>query len=221
MFERIKLLIGENITKLHQAKIMIIGIGGVGGYVLECLVRSGIENLTIIDFDKIELSNLNRQIISSIDVLDNYKVDVAKNRALTINSKCQIKTIKEALTNENLDVVKNDYDYIIDACDDVKLKIALIKYCQDNEINLISCMGTANKVEPEKLMITTLNKTYNDPLAKKIRTSLPKKYLKTKVLWSSEVPIIKGCLGTFCAIPMVAGAMIAQYVINELLKSKL
>ncbi len=218
MFNRVELLIGEKIKKLNQANILIIGIGGVGGYVFECLIRSGINNITIIDFDKIELSNLNRQIITTIDNLGLEKVEIAKKRALKINPKCQIKTINEALNKENIEIVKNNYDYIIDACDDVKLKIALIKYCQDNKLNLISCMGTANKMEPEKLMITTLAKTYNDPLAKKIRTTLPKKYLNTKVLWSSEVPIIKGCLGTFCAVPMVAGAMIGQYVINEILK---
>ena len=124
-----------------------------------------------------------------------------------------------ALKEENIkELINNSFDYIIDACDDVLTKISLIKYAKDHNLKLISCMGTANKKNPLLFKITNLEQTYNDPLAKKIRTSLPKRYLNTKVLWSSETPLIKGSLGTFCAIPMTAGAIISQYVINELLK---
>ena len=221
MFNRIELLIGKDIIKLHNSKILLIGVGGVGGYVLECLVRSGIENITIIDPDDVEITNLNRQIISTEDTIGLSKVEVASKRSLKINSNCHITTIKDRLNEDNIsNILNNNYDYVIDACDDVKAKIALIKYTKDHQIKLVSCMGTANKINPEKLSITALNKTYNDPLSKKIRTSLPKKYLNTKVLWSSEIPINKGSLGTFCAIPMVAGATISQYVINEILKNK-
>lgn len=218
MFERLELLIGDNITKLNKANILLIGLGGVGGYIFECLIRSGIKNITIIDYDKIELSNLNRQILATNETLKMKKTDIAYIRGLAINPQCHIKTINKALKEENMkELVNNSYDYIIDACDDVKTKICLIKYAKDYKLKLISCMGTANKKNPLLFKITNLDKTYNDPLAKKIRTSLPKRYLNTKVLWSSEVPLIKENLGTFCAIPMTAGAIIAQYVINEIL----
>ena len=219
MFDRLELLIGNNIKKLKKANILLIGLGGVGGYVFECLIRSSIENITIIDYDKFDITNLNRQILATNKTLNKNKTDIALNRALTINPNSHIKTINKPLKNENIKELINDsYDYIIDACDDVSTKISLIKYAKDNNLKLISCMGTANKKNPLLFKITTLEQTYNDPLAKKIRITLPKRYLNAKVLWSSEVPINKGSLGTFCAIPMTAGAIIAQYVINELLK---
>ena len=220
MFDRLELLIGKDIEKLKKANILLIGLGGVGGYVFECLIRSGIENITVIDFDKFDITNLNRQILATKETINMKKTEIALKRALLINSNCHIKTIDVALKEDNIKELINDsYDYIIDACDDVKTKISLIKYAKDHNLKLISCMGTANKKNPLLFKITNLDKTCNDPLAKKIRTSLPKKYLNTKVLWSSEVPLIKRNLGTFCAIPMTAGAIIAQYVINEFLKN--
>ena len=219
MFDRLELLIGNDIEKLKKINILLIGLGGVGGYVFEALIRSGILNITVIDYDKIEITNLNRQILATNKTLNQKKTDIALKRGLEINPNSHIKTIDIALKEDNLkDIINNSYDYIIDACDDVLTKISLIKYAKDNNLKLISCMGTANKKNPLLFKITNLEKTYNDPLAKKIRTSLPKRYLNTKVLWSSEVPINKGSLGTFCAIPMTAGAIIAQYVINDILE---
>ncbi len=219
MFDRLELLIGDEIKKLNTARILLIGVGGVGGYVFECLVRSGILNITVIDGDCFEISNCNRQIYATSNSLNKPKVDIAKLRAKKINSKCMVSIKQMVLNGDNIgEIDLKLYDYIIDACDDVTVKISLIKYAKDYKLKLISCMGTANKKNPSLFKITTLDKTFNDGLAKKIRTSLPKRYLNTKVLWSSEVPINKKGLGTFCALPMAAGAFIAQYVINELLK---
>ncbi len=219
MFERLELLIGNDIAKLKKANILLIGIGGVGGYVFECFIRSGIEHITVIDYDQFEITNLNRQILATKETLNKNKTDIALARAKLINPNCHIKRVNMALKEENIkELINNSFDYIIDACDDVLTKISLIKYAKDHNLKLISCMGTANKKNPLLFKITNLEQTYNDPLAKKIRTSLPKRYLNTKVLWSSETPLIKGSLGTFCAIPMTAGAIISQYVINELLK---
>ena len=219
MFDRLELLIGKDIEKLNKANILLIGLGGVGGYVFECLIRSGIENVTVIDYDKFDITNLNRQILATNETINMKKTEIALKRTASINPNCHIKTLDIALKEDNLkDIVNNSFNYVIDACDDVKTKISLIKYTKDHNLKLISCMGTANKKNPLLFKITNLDKTYNDPLSKKIRTSLPKKYLNTKVLWSSEVPLNKGSLGTFCAIPMTAGAIIAQYVINDILK---
>ncbi len=220
MFERLELLIGQNIEKLQKAHILIIGIGGVGGYTLECLIRSSILNITVIDPDTFEITNLNRQILSTRTVLNLPKVTIAQKRAQEINPNCHIKPIKAALKEDNLPQYLSaiKYDYIIDTCDDSQTKIALIKYAKDNHLSLISCLGTANKMNPTSFKITKIGQTYNDPLAKKIRTSLPRKYQNATVVWSSELPKQKDALGSLCSIPMSAGALIASYVIQELLK---
>ena len=128
MFDRLKLLIGNDIEKLNKANILIIGLGGVGGYVFEALIRSGILNITVIDYDKIEITNLNRQILATNKTLNQKKTDIALKRGLEINPNSHIKTIDIALKEDNLkDIINNSYDYIIDACDDVKTKISLIK----------------------------------------------------------------------------------------------
>ncbi len=219
MFDRLELLLHENLDKIAKVNVLLIGLGGVGGYTLEVLVRSGFINITVIDKDNFELTNINRQILANSSNLNKEKVIEAKNRALLINPNCKIKALKIALNEDNINEVVGGYDYVIDACDDTKTKIALIKYAKDNKIKLISCMGTANRLNPLELTTTSLEKTSNDPLAKKIRTSLPKKYLNTKVVWSREVPIKNKGLGTICYVPMMAGALLAKYVIEDIIKN--
>lgn len=218
MNERTTLLLGaEKMAKIEQAKILLIGLGGVGGYAFEALVRSGFLHITICDFDVFEESNLNRQIYATQESLGISKAYVSKKRALEINPTCQITTltgkiIPEQITKEFL----ADFDYILDACDDVPVKVALIKACKTNGKKFISCMGTANRTHPELLSITTLEKTTNDPLAKKLRNILKNtNYLKTKVVWSSEIPVKQKKLGTLCPVPMSAGSLLASFVIND------
>lgn len=221
MFDRLELLIGDNIKKLEKKHILIVGIGGVGGYVLEALVRSGLYNISIVDSDTFDVTNLNRQILATTNTVNLPKVDIAVKRALTINSNCIINTYKEKLGEDTFKkiVVNNKYDFIIDACDDINAKVMLIKYAKDCKVPFISSMGTANRFKPELFKIVNLEKTYNDPLAKKLRMLLPKRYHNTKVLWSSELPLANGKkLGTLCSLPMAAGAIISSYVINELIK---
>ena len=222
MEERIIDLIGiDNYEKLAKQNILIIGLGGVGGYTFEALLRSGIRHMTIVDFDHFEKSNLNRQIYALQQTIGQKKCQVALQRATDINPEAQIKIIEEkwtaaSITNELL----KDYDYIIDACDDVSVKIALIKTCGTLKKNLISCMGTANRTHPELLTITSLDKTMNDPLAKKIRTTLKNtSLLKTKVVWSREVPKKQKKLGTICSVPMSAGSLLASFIINDIIKN--
>ena len=144
---------------------------------------------------------------------------MALQRAHDINPNAQIKFFEEKLTEEKItnDFI-NDYDYIIDACDDKTVKIALIKVCGIAKKKLISCMGTANRTHPELLEITTLEKTANDPLAKKIRSAFKNSsFLKTKVVWSREVPIKQKKLGTICSVPMSAGSLLVSFIINDFL----
>lgn len=216
--ERLEILIGkENIEKLKKLNIIIIGIGGVGGYTLESVIRSGVENITIVDGDIIEKSNINRQLIVTKENINKPKVEEWKKRINEINPDVKLKTINKFVNINDLKQILDKYDYIIDACDDVKLKIDLIEYATKNNIKIISSMGTANKMDATKLNITTLDKTEYDPLAKVIRKELRKKRvsLNIKVVSSNEKPKNKNGLGTNSYLPAVAGLLITNEVINQ------
>ena len=220
MFERLITLIGEdNVNKLKKANVLIVGLGGVGGYALEILVRSGIYNLTIVDGDIVELSNLNRQIISKRDVIGRPKVLVAQARTLEINPDVNLKVINEFISEDNFSLLNIDsFDYVIDACDDLNLKILLIKNA--DKYKLISSMGTANKMDMTRFKITTVDKTSYDPLAKIIRKKIKEEKIRTKfkVVSSDEKVMKNGTkLGTIAYMPAVSGLLCASYVINDII----
>lgn len=219
--DRLESLIGkENLNKLQNIKIAIVGIGGVGGYVLEGLVRSGVMNITLIDGDKIDSTNLNRQIISTSNNIGELKVNEAAKRVLQINPDVIVNKFSIFLTKENIqDIIDNDFDYVIDACDDVDAKIELIKFCYRNDIKIISSMGTAKKLDGTKFKIDTLNNTKYCPLAKKIRKSLSldeQKY--TTVVYSEEVQKDINVLGSISYVPAIAGLLICNAIINDIIK---
>lgn len=221
MFERNITLIGEEkFELLKKKKILLVGCGGVGGYALETLVRSGINNIDIIDFDNIELSNLNRQIISTQKNINNSKVEEAKKRSVSINPKININIFKIFLNKDNInELIENNYDYIIDACDSVDTKVELIKFSIKNKIKIISCMGTAKKIDPTKLKITTLDKTKYDPLAKIMRKKIKDLGIKEKitVVSTEEEPIKCDKLGSFMMVPATAGILCAKYIIDDII----
>lgn len=224
MFERIINLIGkDNFNKIQNKKILIVGCGGVGGYALETLVRSGINYIDIIDFDKIDISNLNRQIITNKSNINKLKVEEAKKRALLINSNMNINIYPIFLDENNInDILLNNYDYIIDACDSVDTKLELIKQSINKNFKLISCMGTAKKIDPTKLYITTLDKTNYDPLAKVMRKKVKDLKInlkKIKVVSSTEQPINCKSLGSFMMVPATAGILCAKYVIEDIINN--
>lgn len=220
MFERLITLIGEDdVNKLKKANVLIVGLGGVGGYALETLVRSGIYNLTIVDGDIVELSNLNRQIISKMDVIGRPKALVAQARTLEINPDVNLKVINEFISEDNFSLLNIDsFDYVIDACDDLNLKILLIKNA--DKYKLISSMGTANKMDITRFKITTIDKTSYDPLAKIIRKKIKEEKIRTKfkVVSSDEKVMKNGTkLGTIAYMPAVSGLLCASYVINDII----
>lgn len=220
MFERLITLIGEdNVNKLKKANVLIVGLGGVGGYALETLVRSGIYNLTIVDGDIVELSNLNRQIISKRDVIGRPKALVAQARTLEINPDVNLRVINEFISEDNFSLLNIDsFDYVIDACDDLNLKILLIKNA--DKYKLISSMGTANKMDMTRFKITTVDKTSYDPLAKIIRKKIKEEKIRTKfkVVSSDEKVMKNGTkLGTIAYMPAVSGLLCASYVINDII----
>ena len=223
MFDRLIPLIGEeNLKKIKNTRILLVGIGGVGGFTLEALVRSGFENITIIDGDTIDQSNLNRQIITNEKNIDKIKVEEALKRYQNINHNLNMQIKNIFLTKENFNkYITEKYDYIIDACDDLSVKVELIRFAQNNNIKIISALGTGKKINPKYLEITTLDKTENDPLAKKLRSLVRKEKLNLKipVLFSKETPInTQNILGSCIFVPSVAGIYIANYVFLDIIK---
>lgn len=218
---RIDLLIGKTaINKLKSSKIIVIGVGGVGGITSEMLVRSGIGEITIVDFDKIAPSNINRQIMAFEDNIGKLKVDELATRLKAINSKLKVNTVSEKLCEENLEKYNlKSYDFIIDAIDSVKDKLALIKYAYNNKIKIISAMGTGNKICAPSYEIVDIFKTQNDGLAKVMRKLLKENGIKShKVCYSKQDKLSVKGLGSVVWHPTACACVIVSEVINELIK---
>lgn len=219
---RLESLIGkDNLNNVRNLNILLVGIGGVGGYTFESLVRSGVNNITIIDYDRIDSSNLNRQIITNSSNIGLFKTDEAKKRGLLINEDINITTKNIFLNEESLKEINlNEYDYVVDACDSVSTKVLLINECINRNIKIISSMGTAKKMDATKLKITSLDKTSYDKLAKKLRSLIDKKIQKKVVVISSteEVKDIN-VLGSNSYVPAVAGLLITNYIINDVVNN--
>lgn len=211
----------EQIEKIKEKNILLIGLGGVGGYTFETLVRSGIESITIVDGDTFEESNLNRQLLSLKSTINKNKTDVAESRAKEINKNIKIKKITQVLTKENINEINfKEYDYVIDACDTLEIKKQIIKICTKNNIKFISSMGTGNKFHPELLELTTLDKTEYDPIAKILRKYVKEEKInkKIKVVSSKEKPIKTNTttIGSNAFVPATAGLLLTSYVINDI-----
>lgn len=223
MYERtLKIINKEQFNKIIKKPILLVGLGGVGGYALESLVRFGFQNITIIDHDNISLSNLNRQIIATSENIGLAKAEEAQKRATKINKNINIKVLATFLTKDNISQLSTEYDYIIDACDTITTKLELIKFAIKNNIKIISCLGTGNRLDPTKLVITDIWQTNYDPVAKILRKLLRDNNINTKipVIWSKEIPIKTGDPqpGSICTVPAVAGIYMVSYIINDSLK---
>ena len=221
MFERVISFVGnDNFEKIKEKTVLVVGLGGVGGYAVESLIRSGINNIILIDFDKIDESNLNRQIITNNNNIGQYKTDVMKERILSINSECNVSLHNIFLDKDSISILDNyQIDYIVDACDSVQAKKLLIDYSLDKDIKLISSMGTANKIDPTKLSITDIRKTSYDPLAKILRKyDIDKKTnKKVMVVSSTEQPIRTDILSSLMFVPATAGILCAKYIISDII----
>lgn len=223
MFERLELLIGkENVKKLNNASVLVIGLGGVGGILTETLVRNGIKTITIIDNDTVDITNKNRQIIALDSSVGKKKTDVMRERLLDINKECNVKVISEFIDANNIDLLfENSVDYVIDACDTVSTKILLIEECLKRNIKVISSMGMGKKTDLNKLKIMDIRKTSYDKLAKVVRKKLRDNGINEKVmvLSSDEKPIdTKDNIGSYSPLTSYAGLLIADYVIKDIIK---
>lgn len=229
---RTQLILGkEGIERLGKAKVIIFGVGGVGGYALEALVRSGVEKIALVDADTVSISNLNRQIIATQRTLGELKVEAAKDRALSINPDAKITVYPifyEEKTENEIDL--SQYDYVIDAIDTVSSKIRLIENAKAKDVPIISSMGAGNKLDPTAFKVADIHKTSVCPLARVIRTELKKRNIKNlKCVYSEELPVKavandeganKGrhAPASLSTIPSVVGLIIANEVIKDISK---
>ena len=229
-FSRTELLIGkQGIEKLKNSKVAIFGLGGVGSYVLEGLVRAGIGNFILVDRDEVDITNLNRQIIATRKNVGKPKVEVAKERILEINPDANVEIYKEFFMPETKGILDKSIDYIVDAVDTVTAKIELVVRANRLNIPIISSMGTGNKLDPTKFEVADIYKTSVCPLAKVMRKELKTRGIKKlKVVYSKEEPIKieknnelrKQVPASISFVPSVAGLIIASEVIKDILKKE-
>lgn len=232
-FLRTEMLIGaEGLEKLNKSKVAIFGVGGVGGYVFEGLIRSGVGYIDVFDNDTINITNINRQIIADHSTVGRKKVDVIKDRGLLINPNAVINTFDDFILESNIDSFNfSNYDYVIDAIDTVNGKLAIIEKAKKENIKVISSMGTGSKLNPLDLKVTDIYKTKGCPLARVMRIELKKRNIDSlKVVYSEEE--VKPCLidnpplresgrptpSSIAFVPSVAGLIIASEVIKDLIK---
>ena len=231
-FSRTELLIGEEgMKRLQEATVMVLGVGGVGSHCIEALARSGVGTLVLIDNDKVSVTNINRQSIAYQSTVGEYKTKLMKERISDICYSTKVITHETFVLPENLsEIFDRKIDYIVDAIDTVTAKLALVEYANANDIPIISCMGTGNKLHPEMFRITDISKTSVCPLCKVMRKELKNRGIKhLKVLYSEEKPIDtsdkvtgedlgkkRSLPGSIAFVPPVAGLMIAGEVIREI-----
>ena len=244
-FSRTELLLGkEAMDKLQNSRVAVFGIGGVGGYVCEALVRSGVYHFDLIDDDQVCLTNLNRQIIATRKTIGQYKVDVMRERILEINPDADVSVHKCFFLPENADEFPfEEYDYVVDAVDTVTAKIELVMKAQEKGVPIISSMGAGNKLDPSAFKVADIYKTRVDPLARVMRNELKKRGIKKlKVVYSKEKPITpadenaasckKNCIcppgtqrkctirrqipGSTAFVPSVVGLIIAGEIVKDL-----
>lgn len=216
-----QLLGNENVEKLFDKHVIVFGVGGVGGYVVEALARSGVGKISIVDNDVVNESNINRQIIALHSTIGKQKVDVLKNRILDINPECQVFVHNQFFLPENSkDFDFSIYDYVVDAVDTVTAKLEIIKKSKESNVPVISSMGTGNKLNPMGFKVSDISKTKVCPLARVMRNELKKRGIsKVKCVYSEENPVIQTQTPASVAfVPSVAGLLIASEVIKDLVK---
>lgn len=224
-FTRLENIIGKkNLSLLKDQTVIVFGLGGVGSYAAEALVRSNIGHLIIVDFDRVDRTNINRQLIATEDTVGEFKVDVFLRRAKSIHPKIDILGLKEKVSYDNVDeFVSLKPDFVLDCIDDVEGKMALIKACESHQIPIILAMGFANKCHPEFIQIGPLKSTSVCPLAKVIRKRVKMTGLSMDVpcVFSVEQPIEvydKSVLGSTAFTPSAAGLIMASYVVNRMIR---
>ena len=223
--DRTKALIGENgVKKLENSHVAVIGVGGVGGYVCLMLARAGVGRITLVDFDRVDETNINRQVVANVNTIGMLKTEVMKNIILSINKDCKIDIFSERFCAQFANrLFSNKFDYVVDAIDSVSDKIELIVYCKQHGINIISAMGAGNRIDIPHFTVLDIYKTSNDGLARVIRKKLREQGIEKLDVVTSESPAIKNdenknIIGSISYYPAMCGCVLSAYVINKILK---
>ncbi len=233
-FSRTEMLFGnEGMEKLNEAKVAVFGLGGVGSFVCEGLARAGVGNFVLVDYDKVDETNINRQLIATTKTVGKYKIDLMKERILDINPQANVETYKEFyLADSELDIITEDLSYAVDCVDTIMAKIAIICKSKELDVPVISSMGTGNKLDPTMFEIADIYETSVCPLARIMKKDLKKRDITDlKVLYSQELPVdTSNCEinknarfkvnGTVSFVPSVAGLIIAGEVIKDIVNGK-
>ena len=231
-FKRTELLIGtKELNTLSNSHVIVFGCGGVGGYVIESLVRSGLGKITVIDNDVVSVTNLNRQIIATMNTIGKKKVDVVKERVLSINPNCIVNTYDLFIDDKNIDDIDfSSVDYVVDAVDTITAKIAIIKKSKELNVEVISSMGAGNRLDPLQIKVSDINQTKNCPLAKVMRYELKKRDIsKVKCVYSLEIPtkpkekiILEGSgkevIASISYMPSIFGLVISSEIIKDIIE---
>ena len=230
-FSRTEMLVGnDGMKKLSNAKVAIFGLGGVGSFVCEGLARSGIGNFILVDYDKVDESNINRQLIATVKTIGKYKVDLMKERILEINPDANVEVYKEFyMADSEIDIITEDLSYVVDCVDTIMAKIAIVCNCDAIDVPVISSMGTGNKLDPTMFEVADIYETSVCPLARIMKKDFRKRNIeKLKVVYSKEQPInTNDCAinqkdskykvkGSISFVPSVAGLIIAGEVIKDI-----
>lgn len=227
-FSREVLAIGEeNFDKLKKAKVAIVGLGGVGSFAAEAIARAGVSSIVLIDGDKVDITNINRQIIALSSTISQNKASVLAKRIADINPEAQVTEVCEFLSKDNMaKYITNDINYVIDAIDMITVKIELICHCKANGIPIVSSMGTGNKLHPEMLQVSDIYSTKDDPIARVLRKELRKRGIDNlKVVYSAEDTSRRGIIrqngasktGSISFVPGVAGMILASQAILDMI----
>lgn len=225
-WNRLELLVGKDACEKLQSKtVLIVGLGGVGGYAVETLARSGIGTLILVDYDIVEETNINRQLIALQSTIGHKKTEMWQARVKEINPNCKVLIKDVFLTKDNLlEVMQEKIDYIVDACDTIPTKMELIRYCEKNDTKMISSMGMGNKLDPSKISIIEITKTSYDPIAKILRKMMRKENITKKIMTvcSIEQPVTHSeqTIASNAFVPAVAGLLCASYVVQDIVGEK-
>lgn len=220
-FQRFELLVRDKIKIFKNLKILVVGVGGVGGYAVESLVRCGIGSITLIDYDTVDVTNINRQVIALHSTIGQKKVNVLKERILDINPECLVKTYDLYLDSSNIDIILSDhYDYIFDCCDSLKSKEILIREAVRRNIKIISSMGAGYKFDPSQIKLAKLKNTDYDKIAKILRSNLKdnKDCMNIPVVYSTEcVSIKEKTIASNSYIPSIFGLYMTSFLVNDVM----
>lgn len=229
IYSRTESLIGkDSLEILKNSKVIVFGIGGVGSFAVESICRCGIGEISLVDFDTIDITNVNRQIHAMLNNIGKYKVDEMKKRIELINPDIKVNIFKEKLEKDNIEKFNLKYnDYVIDAIDTITSKIYLIKYCFENNIKVISAMGAGNKLDPTRFKVADIYKTSGCPLARVMRRELKRLHVKKlKCVYSDEISIgekiesdeiRKSSPSSISFIPSTMGLIITSEVVKDLI----